>query len=179
MFKLSSQISSKTNQYPRVFGYGLSKNNTVEADELGWDENQVLSPNLENVKVLMCDGVWGVDVWLQDGVCCGKCKLSQILRRFMGLSAFFSMAETSITMLWTWKGPGLNVISELIIGYLYPGKPLANVTFKIYSTISMGQALDFLSDFKLGHYMKIPPKSMFIAQIPGQPEPTPMSGLTR
>ncbi|KAI9186892.1 hypothetical protein LWI28_022005 [Acer negundo] len=64
-------------------------------------------------------------------------------------------------------GPALNVISELIIGYLYPGKPLANVTFKIYSTISMGQALDFLSDFKLGHYMKIPPKSMFIAQLAG------------
>ncbi|KAK2640098.1 hypothetical protein Ddye_027893 [Dipteronia dyeriana] len=103
-----------------------------------------------------------------------------ILAAFMGLSAFFSMAETSmITMLWPWKGPALNVISELIIGYLYPGKPLANVTFKIYSTISMGQALDFLSDFKLGHYMKIPPKSMFIAQIPGQSEPTPMSGLTR
>ena len=63
------------------------------------------------------------------------------------------------------QGPALNVISELIIGYLYPGKPLANVTFKIYSTVTMGHALYFLSDFKLGHYMKIPPKSMFIAQV--------------
>ncbi|XLT26617.1 hypothetical protein HN873_057909 [Arachis hypogaea] len=60
---------------------------------------------------------------------------------------------------------GPNVITELIIGYLYPGKPLANVTFKTYGYISMTQALSFLGDFKLGHYMKIPPKSMFIVQV--------------
>ncbi|KAL4298552.1 hypothetical protein S245_057927 [Arachis hypogaea] len=60
---------------------------------------------------------------------------------------------------------GPNVITELIIGYLYPGKPLANVTFKTYGYISMTQALSFLGDFKLGHYMKIPPKSMFIVQL--------------
>ncbi|KAJ1410818.1 Tetrapeptide transporter, OPT1/isp4 [Sesbania bispinosa] len=62
---------------------------------------------------------------------------------------------------------GLNVITELIIGYLYPGKPLANVAFKTYGYISMSQALGFLGDFKLGHYMKIPPKSMFIVQLVG------------
>lgn len=57
------------------------------------------------------------------------------------------------------------MISELIIGYMYPGKPLANVVFKTYGTISMSQAITFLSDFKLGHYMKIPPKSMFLVQV--------------
>lgn len=61
--------------------------------------------------------------------------------------------------------PGLNVITELIIGYMYPGKPLANVTFKTYGYISMSQALNFIQDFKLGHYMKIPPRSMFIVQV--------------
>ncbi|CAN6812796.1 unnamed protein product [Brassica oleracea] len=60
---------------------------------------------------------------------------------------------------------GLNVITELIIGYLYPGKPLANVAFKTYGYISMSQALCFVGDFKLGHYMKIPPRSMFIVQL--------------
>ena len=61
--------------------------------------------------------------------------------------------------------PGLNVITELIIGFIYPGKPLANVAFKTYGYISMSQALTFLSDFKLGHYMKIPPRSMFLVQV--------------
>ncbi|KAF2323848.1 hypothetical protein GH714_000818 [Hevea brasiliensis] len=62
---------------------------------------------------------------------------------------------------------GLNVITEFIIGYAYPGKPLANVTFKTYGYISMAQALYFVQDFKLGHYMKIPPKSMFLVQFVG------------
>lgn len=60
---------------------------------------------------------------------------------------------------------GLNIITEMVIGYIYPGRPLANVAFKTYGYMSMVQALSFLSDFKLGHYMKIPPKSMFVVQV--------------
>ena len=63
------------------------------------------------------------------------------------------------------QAPGLNIITEMVIGYMMPGKPLANVVFKTYGYISMTQALTFLSDFKLGLYMKIPPKSMFFAQV--------------
>ncbi|KAK9667974.1 hypothetical protein RND81_13G025200 [Saponaria officinalis] len=62
---------------------------------------------------------------------------------------------------------GLNVITELIIGYLYPGRPLANVSFKTYGYISMAQALLLIQDLKLGHYMKIAPKAMFMAQLAG------------
>lgn len=42
---------------------------------------------------------------------------------------------------------------------------MANVCFKTYGYISMTQAVYFLSDFKLGHYMKIPPRAMFNAQV--------------
>ncbi|KAJ7542017.1 hypothetical protein O6H91_10G085700 [Diphasiastrum complanatum] len=62
---------------------------------------------------------------------------------------------------------GLNVITELIFGYIYPGKPVANVCFKTYGFISMAQAVSFLADFKLGNYMKIPPRSMFLVQLIG------------
>lgn len=61
------------------------------------------------------------------------------------------------------------MITELVIGYLYPGKPLANVSFKTYGYISMASALSFVQDFKLGHYLKIPPKSMFAAQVISTP----------
>lgn len=66
---------------------------------------------------------------------------------------------------WMEQQPGLNIITELVIGYLYPGRPLANVAFKTYGYISMSQALFLVQDFKLGHYMKIPPKSMFLVQV--------------
>ncbi|XP_042450206.1 oligopeptide transporter 5-like [Zingiber officinale] len=63
--------------------------------------------------------------------------------------------------------PGINILTEIVIGYIMPGNPLASVVFKTYGCTSMGQAINFLSDFKLGHYMKIPPRSMFIAQLAG------------
>jgi OPT family small oligopeptide transporter len=60
---------------------------------------------------------------------------------------------------------GLNVITELIIGYALPGRPVAMMMFKTWGYITMAQALTFASDFKLGHYMKIPPRPMFWAQV--------------
>nr|GAT55049.1 OPT oligopeptide transporter [Mycena chlorophos] len=60
---------------------------------------------------------------------------------------------------------GLNVITELIIGYALPGHPVAMMMFKTFGYITMAQALTFTSDFKLGHYMKIPPRQMFMAQV--------------
>jgi len=63
--------------------------------------------------------------------------------------------------------PGLNIITEFIIGLIMPGYPIANVTFKTYGYIAMAQALLLVQDLKLGHYMKIPPRDMFITQSVG------------
>jgi len=60
---------------------------------------------------------------------------------------------------------GLNVITELIIGYALPGRPIAMMMFKTWGYITMAQALTFASDFKLGHYMKVAPKPMFWSQV--------------
>ena len=60
---------------------------------------------------------------------------------------------------------GLNVITELIIGYMLPGRPVAMMMFKTWGYITMAQALTFTSDFKLGHYMKIAPRPMFWGQV--------------
>ncbi|KLP01799.1 Uncharacterized protein LW94_2779 [Fusarium fujikuroi] len=51
---------------------------------------------------------------------------------------------------------GLNVLTEFIYGYLQPGRPLA---------LMMAQSLRFVSDLKFGHYMKIPPRTMFMSQV--------------
>jgi OPT family small oligopeptide transporter len=61
--------------------------------------------------------------------------------------------------------PGLNVITEFVMGYMLPGRPIANVCFKTYGYISMAQALGFASDLKIGHYMKIPPRTLFWSQL--------------
>jgi OPT family oligopeptide transporter len=60
---------------------------------------------------------------------------------------------------------GLNVITELIIGYLLPGRPIAMMVFKSSGYYTMYQAINFADNFKLGHYMKIPPRPMFFCQV--------------
>jgi uncharacterized paraquat-inducible protein A len=67
---------------------------------------------------------------------------------------------------------------------MLPGRPVAMMMFKVrlspasrqanvclldnhqtWGYIAMYQALQFVSDFKLGHYMKVPPRPMFWGQI--------------
>ncbi|KAF9094206.1 hypothetical protein BGX23_002366 [Mortierella sp. AD031] len=82
----------------------------------------------------------------------------------VGIAMFFVL-PVGIVQAVTNQQPGLNIITEYVIGYILPGDPIANVTFKTYGYIVNVQALTFTADLKLGHYMKIPPRIMFMAQL--------------
>ncbi|KAI7901113.1 OPT family small oligopeptide transporter [Cokeromyces recurvatus] len=84
----------------------------------------------------------------------------------LAISMIFVLPIGIITAI-TNQTPGINVITEFIIGFALPGHPIANVTFKTYGYISMIQCLTFVSDLKLGHYTKIPPRAMFWVQTIG------------
>ncbi|XP_031383463.1 oligopeptide transporter 4-like [Punica granatum] len=86
---------------------------------------------------------------------------------FASALAFVFTLPVSIITATTNQTPGLNIITEYVMGIIYPGRPIANVCFKTYGYMSMAQAVSFLNDFKLGHYMKIPPRSMFLVQFIG------------
>ncbi|KAJ5902554.1 OPT oligopeptide transporter [Penicillium taxi] len=58
-----------------------------------------------------------------------------------------------------------NVIAEFIAGYALPNKPIGNMIFKTYGVVSCMQAIQFVADLKMGHYMKIAPRVMFSAQV--------------
>ncbi|KAK8853415.1 OPT family small oligopeptide transporter [Kwoniella newhampshirensis] len=60
---------------------------------------------------------------------------------------------------------GLNVTTEMIIGYAVPGKPVAMMIFKTYGYITTTQALGFTQDLKIAYYMHLPPQTVFFAQI--------------
>ncbi|KAI1384598.1 small oligopeptide transporter [Hypoxylon trugodes] len=82
----------------------------------------------------------------------------------VGISFVFSL-PIGIIQAVTNHQIGLNVLTEFVYGYIQNGKPLALMLFKTYGYITMSQALSFVSDLKFGHYMKIPPKTMFQAQV--------------
>lgn len=45
---------------------------------------------------------------------------------------------------------GLNVLTEFIVGYMQPGKPMAMMLFKTYGYMTMYQGVFFCQDMKLG-----------------------------
>lgn len=45
------------------------------------------------------------------------------------------------------------VLSAFIAGYLWPGKMVNNVVFKIFTIVSSYQGLGYVQNMKLGHYM--------------------------
>ncbi|KAK7932488.1 OPT family small oligopeptide transporter [Apiospora marii] len=59
----------------------------------------------------------------------------------------------------------LNVISPFLAGFMIPGRPIGVMMFKVFSTITLGQAQTYSGDLKLAHYMKIPPKVTFWCQV--------------
>lgn len=60
---------------------------------------------------------------------------------------------------------GLNVLVELIVGYAIPNSGLALITLKAYGYNIDSQASNYITDQKLAHYAKIPPRAIFRGQI--------------
>lgn len=147
------------------------KKTTTAAKEKSIDVHaRIMRKNYEAVPQWWFQAILLLTIFLSIFACEGFGKQLQLPWWGVLLScaiAFFFTLPVGVIQATTNAQPGLNVITELIIGYMYPGKPLANVSFKAYGTVSMSQALSLLADFKLGHYMKIPPKSMFIVQLVG------------
>lgn len=70
-----------------------------------------------------------------------------------------------IVMAITNQHSSLYLVCQIICGFVFPGRPVANMVFVTYCYISSAQGIKFSSDLKLGHYMKIPPKLLFKVQI--------------
>lgn len=48
---------------------------------------------------------------------------------------------------------------------MIPGEPIAVMLFKTFCEGTAFQASVFLATMKLGHYMKVPPRTMFLGQV--------------
>lgn len=81
------------------------------------------------------------------------------------LVSFANIVPQGILEAMTNQHVGLNIITELICGYMLPLKPMANVLFKLYGFIVMRHGLDLSRDLKLALYMKVSPRLIFAVQI--------------
>ncbi|EPQ31325.1 uncharacterized protein PFL1_01509 [Pseudozyma flocculosa PF-1] len=78
---------------------------------------------------------------------------------------FFFMLPVGVVLAISNQEVGLNILSEFIIGYMKPGSATGMMLFKTFCYMIVYQGLSFTGDMKFGHYMKIPPKDMFVAQV--------------
>ncbi|EDK46392.1 conserved hypothetical protein [Lodderomyces elongisporus NRRL YB-4239] len=60
---------------------------------------------------------------------------------------------------------GLNVLVELIVGYAIPNSGLALITLKAFGYNIDSQASNYITDQKLAHYSKVPPRAIFKGQL--------------
>ncbi|CAH2354462.1 oligopeptide transporter 2 [[Candida] railenensis] len=60
---------------------------------------------------------------------------------------------------------GLNVLVEICVGYMFPGKYLPLITLKAFGYNTGGQSLALIEDMKSAHYVKIPPRALFRGQM--------------
>ena len=110
--------------------------------------------------------VWGFVLALLIGA---FCLTSPLCSFFPTLTccvlAFVYTIPFSMITATTGQLPGLNVITEVVIGYALPGRPIALMLFKTWGYLTMVQAVIFMNDLKVAHYMKIPHRPMFFCQV--------------
>ncbi|KAG6100655.1 hypothetical protein E4U30_004141 [Claviceps sp. LM220 group G6] len=82
----------------------------------------------------------------------------------LAIGAIFFIPN-GIIMAVTNQHSSIYLVCQLICGAVFPGRPIANMVFVTYGYISSAQGIKFASDLKLGHYMKIPPRIMFLVQV--------------
>jgi hypothetical protein len=58
-------------------------------------------------------------------------------------------------------------ICQTLAGYMFPGRPLANMYFTCFTFNSMQQAQLLARDLKLAQYVHLPPRHTFTIQVVG------------
>ncbi|THH01076.1 hypothetical protein EW026_g1569 [Hermanssonia centrifuga] len=73
------------------------------------------------------------------------------------------------TLLYARMGNGIatNQLMKMVAGAVNPGRPVANLYFSMWSHDVVATSINLAGDLKMGQYLKIPPRVMFLTQVWG------------
>ncbi|OSX63951.1 hypothetical protein POSPLADRAFT_1138543 [Postia placenta MAD-698-R-SB12] len=73
------------------------------------------------------------------------------------------------TLLYARMGNGVATqqLMKMVAGAINPGRPVANLYFSMWSHDVVGTSIGLAGDLKVGQYLKIPPRAMFVTQVWG------------
>ncbi|ODV80917.1 OPT superfamily oligopeptide transporter [Suhomyces tanzawaensis NRRL Y-17324] len=146
---------------------GLLKDPSHTGDDI---HRRLMKKHFKDVPYWWSGVLFLVAIGFGFGAVCGWPEYSQtpwyglILAIAIALSTFLFEAILQST---TNQHVGLNIITELVAGYVFKGNPFANMIIKLVGFIPNRQGLNFAMDLKLGQYMKIPPRTLFMFQVYG------------
>ncbi|KAI8968690.1 OPT oligopeptide transporter protein-domain-containing protein [Trametes punicea] len=58
-----------------------------------------------------------------------------------------------------------NQLMKMVAGAVNPGKPVANLYFSMWSHDVVATSINLAGDLKIGQYLKVPPRHMFLTQV--------------
>ncbi|THH32472.1 hypothetical protein EUX98_g1722 [Antrodiella citrinella] len=65
------------------------------------------------------------------------------------------------------NGIATNQLMKMVAAACNPGRPVANLYFSMWSHDAIATSINLAGDLKMGQYLKIPPRAMFVTQIWG------------
>lgn len=68
------------------------------------------------------------------------------------------------------QSTAIGPLCDIVTGFMFPGYPIANVCFRLYSSEAIVQGLAYLRCSKLGHYMKIAPRELLAVLVSNVPQ---------
>ncbi|KAM6503339.1 oligopeptide transporter [Amanita muscaria] len=73
------------------------------------------------------------------------------------------------TLLYARMGSGIATtqLMKMVAGLVNPGRPVANLYFSMWSHDVVSTSINLAGDLKMGQYLKIPPRVMFLTQVWG------------
>ncbi|AEO60728.1 hypothetical protein MYCTH_98157 [Thermothelomyces thermophilus ATCC 42464] len=79
------------------------------------------------------------------------------------------MANAASTILYSRYGNGIatNNLSKMLAGLILPERPIGNMYFACWSHNVIANCVNLSGDLKMGEYLKIPPRVMFLTQVYG------------
>ncbi|KAI8608312.1 OPT oligopeptide transporter protein-domain-containing protein [Chytriomyces sp. MP71] len=99
------------------------------------------------------------------------CVTTQVLDWYMYIIAtclsFIFVFASGFLAAVTGFGIPVGSVIQMLGGFIKPGNPVGNMYFTLFGSTSTSQATGMLADLKIGQYMKIPPRFLFLGQMYG------------
>ncbi|KAJ3248951.1 hypothetical protein HDU77_007926 [Chytriomyces hyalinus] len=147
--------------------FAKKSGDATEVAEIETDESYRLTSVHPEVPLWWYGALMVVSFGLGFYVCCKDNVLPWWAYILTVAMALFFIIISGLLNAITGFTPPMKTFIQLIGGFILPGKPIANMYFVTFGSNTIAEAVAMCVDLKIGQYMKVPPRAVFVAQMFG------------